>query len=415
MNIIYNILISLYGFAVSIASNFNPKAKLFYVGRKKWKAKMKQSIAPNDRVIWVHCSSLGEFEQGKPVMEKIKQKFPHHKLAVSFFSPSGFEIRKNDPIADYIFYLPLDKTKNAKRLIKLLHPEILILVKYEYWYNLLRQLNLKNIPVIVISAVIKEKNLFFRSWGSWFQSIIQTIDHFFVQDLDSKNLLNSIQIEQVTISGDTRFDRVKEILASRPRVEFVEKFKQDKKLIVAGSTWPDDEEILAQYINEHLKEDWKLIIAPHNIDAKQIKNFVEKLKKKVAVYTHSTEEERAQAQILVVDTIGILTKIYAHAEISYVGGGFTKTGVHNTLEPAVYGVPVIFGPNYSNYFEAIDLIESTGAVSFKDYYDFESKMTQLIENEEDRQNRGKCAAEYIQEKPNSSQLILAYLKEKIKP
>jgi 3-deoxy-D-manno-octulosonic-acid transferase len=414
MNIIYNIFITLYGFAVSIASKFNPKANLWISGRKGWAKKMKQAIAPTDRVIWVHCSSLGEFEQGRPVMEKIRQEFPHHKLAVSFFSPSGYEIRKNDPIADYIFYLPLDTPKNAKKLIKNLHPEVLILVKYEYWYNLIKRLTKKKIPIIVISAVIKEKNLFFRSWGSWFRKQIQHINHFFVQDLDSKNLLNSIQIEQVTISGDTRFDRVKEIRESNPKVDFVEKFKGNSKLIVAGSTWKDDEEILLKFINEKLPEDWKIIIAPHNIDSKQIKSFANQLNKKVAIYTESKEKEMENAQVLMLDTIGILTKVYAYSDISYVGGGFTKTGVHNTLEPAVFGVPIIFGPNYENYFEAIDLIDSQAAVRFKDYYDFEPKMMELMENCELRTTRGNAGSEYIESKPNSTELIMNYLKKLIK-
>lgn len=411
MSIIYNLFINLYGIAVSIAANFNPKAQLWINGRKKWKTKMKESIAESDKIVWVHCSSLGEFEQGRPVMEKIRKEFPTHKLAVSFFSPSGFEIRKNDPIADYIFYLPLDTKSNAKKLVKLLHPDVLILVKYEYWYNLLSRLQKKKIPVIVISAVIKENSLFFRSWGSWFRKKIASIDHFFVQNSDSKNLLNSIQINQVSISGDTRFDRVKEIKASNPQLDFVEKFKGNSHLIVAGSTWKDDEEILLQYINEKLPTDWKIIIAPHNIDTKQISLLAEKMSKKVVIYSKASESDYENAQVLILDTIGILTKVYAYSNISYVGGGFTKTGVHNTLEPAVFGVPIIFGLNYENYFEAIDLIETKGATRIKDYYDFEPKMNALIENSDLRQSRGNAVSTYIENKPNSTNLILEYLKK----
>ncbi len=414
MNILYNLFISLYGIGVSAASSFNPKAKLWIAGRKNWKKAMKEKISPSDKVIWVHCSSLGEFEQGRPVMEKIKKEFPAHKLAVSFFSPSGYEVRKNYKGADYIFYLPLDTRKNAKQLIKILHPEVLILVKYEYWYNLLNRLSKKKIPVIVISAVIKEDNLFFRPFGSWFQKRIASIRHFFVQDNDSKNLLESIGIEQVTVSGDTRFDRVKEIQESNPKLDFMKKFKGNSKLIVAGSTWPDDEEILIKFIHEKLPDDWKLIFAPHNIHEKEIKSLSEKIHKKTAIYTKSDENQIENAQILIVDTVGMLTKIYAYANVSYVGGGFTKTGVHNTLEPAVYGVPVIFGPNYENYFEAIDLLENEGAVRFIDPYDFDQKMTNLIENEAERAERGIAAWNYIREKPNSSNLIMDYLKNLIK-
>lgn len=414
MNILYNLFISLYGIGVSAASSFNPKAKLWIAGRKDWKKVMKEKISPTDKVIWIHCSSLGEFEQGRPVMEKIKKEFPHHKLAVSFFSPSGYEVRKDYQGADYIFYLPLDTPKNAKRLIKILHPEVLILIKYEYWYNLLNRLQKKKIPVIVISAVIKEDNLFFRPFGSWFRKRIAGIEHFFVQDNDSKNLLESIRIEKVTVSGDTRFDRVKEIREANARVEFIEKFKGNSKLIVAGSTWPDDEEILVKFINEKLPDDWKLIFAPHNIKEKEILSLSEKISKKTAIYTKSDQNQIENSQILILDTIGMLTKIYAYSDVSYVGGGFTKTGVHNTLEPAVFGVPIIFGPNYENYFEAIDLLENQGAVRFIDQYDFDQKMTNLIENEDERKRRGNAAENYIHRKPNSTELIIDYLKSLIK-
>ncbi|NLN32050.1 MAG: 3-deoxy-D-manno-octulosonic acid transferase [Flavobacteriaceae bacterium] len=414
MQALYTFFIQMYGFAVSIAAHFNPKANLWISGRKNWKNKMKQAISPDDKVIWVHCSSLGEFEQGRPVMEKIKKEFPHHKLAVSFFSPSGYEVRKDYQGADYIFYLPLDTPKNAKQLIKILHPEVLILVKYEYWYNLLKRLQKKDIPVIVISAVIKEDILFFRPFGSWFRKIIAGIEHFFVQDNDSKNLLESIGIEKVTVSGDTRFDRVKEIREANARVEFIEKFKGNSKLIVAGSTWPDDEEILVKFINEKMPDDWKLIFAPHNIKEKEILSLSEKINKKTAVYTKSDQNQIENSQILILDTIGMLTKIYAYSDLSYVGGGFTKTGVHNTLEPTVFGVPIIFGPNYENYFEAIDLLENQGAVRFIDQYDFDQKMTNLIANEDERKLRGNAAENYIQGKPNSTELIIDYLKSLIK-
>lgn len=414
MNIIYNLFIYLYGTAISLAAHFNPKAKLWISGRKNWKNKMKQAISSDDKVIWVHCSSLGEFEQGRPVMEKIKKEFPQHKLAVSFFSPSGFEVRKDYQGADYIFYLPLDTPKNAKRLIKTLHPEVLILVKYEYWYNLLKRLQKKDIPVIVISAVIKEKNLFFRPFATWFRKRIAGIEHFFVQDNDSKNLLESIGIEKVTVSGDTRFDRVKEIREANARLEFIEKFKGNSKLIVAGSTWPDDEEILVKFINENLPDNWKLIFAPHNIKEKEILSLSEKLSKKTTIYTKSDQNQIENSQILILDTIGMLTKIYAYSDVSYVGGGFTKTGVHNTLEPAVFGVPIIFGPNYENYFEAIDLLENQGAVRFIDQYDFDQKITNLIENEDERKRRGNAAWNYIRQKPNSTGLIMDYLKSLIK-
>lgn len=411
MSIVYNLFISLYRLGISVAANFNHKAKLWIEGRKDWQNNLKNHVSDEDKILWVHCSSLGEFEQGRPIIERMKIEFPYHKIVVSFFSPSGYEVRKNYEGADYIFYLPLDTKKNMKSLVKLLNPEILILVKYEYWYNLLGKLNKNNIPVIVISAVINEDNLFFRPWGSWFRKKIKTISHFFVQDEDSKNLLESINIEQVTVSGDTRFDRVKEILNSENNLGFIKTFKGNSKLIVAGSTWPDDDDILENFINSKLPEDWKIIFAPHNIDQKKIGQLIEKIKLRTSLYSKMGESNLNDSQVLIVDTIGILTKIYSYATISYVGGGFTKTGVHNTLEPAVFGVPIIFGPNYDAYFEAIELIESEAAVKFENQFDFDEKMTNLIENESERTRRGKIAYNYIQKKPNSSNMILGYLKK----
>lgn len=411
MNIIYNLFIRLYGLGISVAAWFNPKAKLWKKGRENWQQQMKKSIDPSAKVIWIHCSSLGEFEQGRPVIEEMRKKYPNHQIAVSFFSPSGYEVRKDYQGADYIFYLPLDTPKNAQQLIEILRPEMLVLVKYEYWYNLLKQLEKRQIPVVVISAVIKEKSLFFKSWGKWFREIMLGIDHFFVQEENSKLLLNSIGIDQVTVSGDTRFDRVKEILLANESLDFVKTFKGNLKLIVAGSTWAEDEEILLNWINNHLPKDWKVIIAPHDIVEKRVQSLAEALNKKTAVYTQSNAEEMNDAQILLVDTIGLLTKIYAYSDVSYVGGGFTKSGVHNTLEPAVYGVPILFGPNYQNFFEAMELVEQLAAVSFKDFADFDAELKWLIEQEAERKVRGKNAFNYIQSQPNATATILEYVQK----
>ncbi|HUH34357.1 MAG TPA: glycosyltransferase N-terminal domain-containing protein [Moheibacter sp.] len=411
MNIIYNLFIRLYGLGISVAAWFNPKAKLWKKGRENWQQQMKKSIDPSAKVIWIHCSSLGEFEQGRPVIEEMRKKYPNHQIAVSFFSPSGYEVRKDYQGADYIFYLPLDTPKNAQQLIEILRPEMLVLVKYEYWYNLLKQLEKRQIPVVVISAVIKEKSLFFKSWGKWFREIMLGIDHFFVQEENSKLLLNSIGIDQVTVSGDTRFDRVKEILLANESLDFVKTFKGNSKLIVAGSTWAEDEEILLNWINNHLPKDWKVIIAPHDIVEKRVQSLAEALNKKTAVYTQSNAEEMNDAQILLVDTIGLLTKIYAYSDVSYVGGGFTKSGVHNTLEPAVYGVPILFGPNYQNFFEAMELVEQLAAVSFKDFADFDAELKWLIAQEVERKVRGKNAFNYIQSQPNATATILEYVQK----
>jgi len=409
MNIIYNLFIYLYGLGIRIASKFNEKAKLWIDGRENWKQKIKENIQFDDKVIWIHCSSLGEFEQGRPVIEKLKKEFTTHKIALSFFSPSGYEIQKNYPGADYIFYLPLDTKANAKALVKALNPEILILVKYEYWFNLLRRLEKRKVPVIVISAIIRENNIFFKPVGSWFRRRIARINHFFVQNEDSKSLLAAIRVNQVTVAGDTRYDRVKEISHSDVHLPFIENFKNNQKLIVAGSTWIDDEDILVNYINGNLPQDWKIIFAPHKINAKDIQKLKEKIKLPTAIYSESQNQDLSQFQVLILDTIGILTKVYAYATISYVGGGYTKTGVHNTLEPAVYGVPIVFGPTYNLYLEAIELIQIGAAQSFRNQFEFDEIFKELISNDENRNSRGKIAADYIQNKPNSTQIIVSYL------
>lgn len=409
MDIVYNLFISLYGIGIKTASKFNHKAKLWIDGRNNWQEKLKKNINPNDKIIWIHCSSLGEFEQGRPVIEKIRTKFPTHKIALSFFSPSGYEIQKNYEGADYIFYLPLDTKSNAKTLIKILNPEILILVKYEYWYNILNSLNKKKIPIIVISALIRESHVFFKPYGGWFRNRIAKINHFFVQNTDSKKLLQAIRINQVTVAGDTRYDRVKEILQTNTSLPFIDNFKNGQKLIVAGSTWKDDEDILANFINHELPKDWKIVFAPHKINSKEIQKLKDKIQVPTAIYTQSQNEDLSQYQVLILDTIGILTKVYAHAEIAYVGGGFTKSGIHNTLEPATFGVPVIFGPNFHPYLEAIELLKTNAAKSFKNQFEFDELISKLISNPKERETMGQLAAQHIQDKPNSSNVILTYL------
>lgn len=396
-----------------MAALLNPKAKLWENGRRNWESRMKKAIDPLKKVVWIHCSSLGEFEQGRPVIEALRKKYPSHQIAVSFFSPSGYEVRKNYQGADYIFYLPLDTRRNAQQLIKLLRPELLILVKYEYWYNLLRELHQKKIPVIVISAVIKEKSLFFKSWGKWFRKTLLGVQHFFVQEENSKLLLNSIGIDHVTVAGDTRFDRVKEILLANPSLDFVKDFKGNSKLLVAGSTWAEDEELLLNWINKDLPKDWKVIIAPHDIVEKRIQSLADAMHQKVSIYTQSSAEEMKNSQVLIVDTIGLLTKIYAYSDLSYVGGGFTKTGVHNTLEPAVFGVPIIFGANYQNFFEAMDLIECGAAISFRNADEWSVEMKKLIELENERKVRGQHAFNYIQCQPNATAIVMKWIRSVI--
>ncbi|MBS7333203.1 MAG: 3-deoxy-D-manno-octulosonic acid transferase [Weeksellaceae bacterium] len=408
----YNTSIKAYGLALKLASGFNKKAKLWVNGRKDWEEQIASKINSTDRVLWVHCSSLGEFEQGRPVIEALKEKYPSHKIAVSFFSPSGYEIRKNYPGADVIFYLPLDTKTNAKKLIKVLHPELLVLVKYEYWFNLISALHQKNIPTIVVSAIFRESQNFFKNNGhNWFAQKLNLISHFFIQNQKSKILLDSIGIQQSTLAGDTRFDRVKQIVHQNNQLDFIEQFKGDSKLIVVGSSWPKDEELFLSLINEELKDDWKILFAPHNLHEKEIEAFISKLNLPVVKFSDlekTSTEQIQQAKIFILNTIGILSKVYAYADITYIGGGF-GAGIHNTLEAVTFGNPVIFGPKYKKFQEAVDLIEVGGGFTIANQQEFDSIFNQLMNDESFRKTSGKKAGDFVQKSPNATTMIMDYV------
>jgi len=409
---IYNTSIKAYGLALKLASILNGKAKLWVDGREDWEEKITSKINPQDRVLWVHCSSLGEFEQGRPVIEALKEKYPNHKIAVSFFSPSGYEIRKNYPGADLIFYLPLDTPKNAEKLIQLLHPDLLVLVKYEYWFNLISTLHQKNIPTIVVSAIFRESQNFFKKDGkNWFAQKLHLISHFFIQNQKSKSLLDSIGIEQSTLAGDTRFDRVKQIVYQNNQLDFMDHFKSDSKLIVVGSSWPKDEELFPSLINQKLKDDWKILFAPHNLNDKEIDVFIAKLNVSVIKFSDlesTSAEELKQAKVFILNTIGILSKVYAYADITYIGGGF-GAGIHNTLEAVTFGNPVVFGPKYKKFQEAVDLIEIGGGFSISNQVEFDAIFNQLILDENFRKNAGQKAGDFVQKSPHATAMIMEYI------
>jgi len=412
----YNISIKAYGMALKLASNFNKKAQLWVDGRKNWEVKIRSKISKSDQVLWVHCSSLGEFEQGRPVIEALKENYPQYKIAVSFFSPSGYEIRKNYSGADLIFYLPLDTNSNAKKLIELLHPEILILVKYEYWFNLISALHQHKIPTIVVSSIFRESQNFFKKNGhNWFAKKLSLIDHFFVQNQLSKDLLDSIRITQNTIAGDTRFDRVKQLIHQDNQLEFMDDFKQNNQLIVVGSSWPKDEELFIELIHSKLKNNWKIVFAPHNLNENEINSFINKLNSKVVRFSdlaQTSKQELHEAKLFILNTIGILSKVYSYADITYIGGGF-GAGIHNTLEAVTFGHPVVFGPKYKKFQEAIDLIKVGGGFSISNQAEFNHIFEQLIENESFRKEAGKKAGDYVQKSPQATKIILDYLSSKL--
>jgi 3-deoxy-D-manno-octulosonic-acid transferase len=411
LNLLYNILTYIASFLIKIIAHFNPKLNLGVKGRSKTFGKLKTAISLQDKVIWFHCASLGEYEQGLPVFQKIKEQYPKHKIVLSFFSPSGYEIKKHTPIADVVVYLPLDTPQNAKRFLDLVHPEFVVFVKYEFWPNYLTELKNRGITSILISALFRKNQSFFKFYGKWMQKSLFSFEHIFVQNSASKKILNRIDFNNVTISGDTRFDRVSNQLETDNTLAFIEQFKQDKLCIVAGSTWPEDEALFIDFINK-ASDEIKFIIAPHNIKSQQIESLKNKLQKKTVLFSEKDKADLISAQVFIIDTIGILSKIYSYADIVYVGGAFGTTGLHNILEPAVFGVPIIIGNNYNNFPEAFDMIALGGLFAISNQTTFDTILNNLIADKSNRLESSKINAEYICKNKGAVTQITRYLLNK---
>jgi len=391
---LYNIFIFLFVLGIRVASLVNEKAKLWVNGRKGILGKIEEALAGNHdkkKIAWFHCASLGEFEQGRPVMEAFREAMPDHRIFLTFFSPSGYEIRKNYPGADHVFYLPADTAGMAAKFIKVLSPDIVFFIKYEYWYNYLAVLKQREIPTYMVSVIFRPTQPFFRWYGSWFRKQLNNLTWFFVQDEDSETLLRKIGIQQVSVSGDTRFDRVSSIVNQKKPVEGVDEFCKDSLVMLAGSTWPEDEQILLPFILEN-KTKFKFIIAPHEVHKERIDLLMSRLGPGGLRFSQENETNIREARILVIDSIGMLASLYRYAFISFVGGGF-GVGIHNILESAAFGVPVIFGPNYKRFREARDLIREGGAYSIKSEDDFRTAFGRItdIPGERDRAS-GICTA-----------------------
>jgi 3-deoxy-D-manno-octulosonic-acid transferase len=355
MRFFYNIFITIYTFFIKVASLFNKKAKLWVEGRKNIFRKLEESINPNDKIIWFHVASLGEFEQARPVIEKIKEQFRDHKILLTFFSPSGYEIRKNYDKADYVFYLPADTRKNAEKFIKTVNPRLAIFVKYEFWFNYINELYKNKIPLLMISVIFRPEQHFFRFWGRWFRRQLQKITWIFVQNEKSCELLGSIKIRHAEISGDTRFDRVYQIVKEDRRIPEIESFRNNSLIITAGSTWPPDEDIIL-HILQNTDENLKVVLAPHVVDKSHISDILHKFKKfNPVLFTEFDDKKAKNSRILIINTTGLLAYAYRYSAFSYVGGGF-GAGIHSLLEPVTFGHPVLFGPNYHKFQEAHDLI-----------------------------------------------------------
>jgi 3-deoxy-D-manno-octulosonic-acid transferase len=406
MSFIYNFILLFASQFLELLAFFNPKIKLFVSGRKSVFETLKNNIQEFDKTIWFHAASLGEYEQGLPVIEKVKQKYPNHKIIITFFSPSGYEIRKNNTVGDVTVYLPLDTISNAKQFLKVVHPEMVFFIKYEFWPNYLKELRNQNIKTYLISGVFRKNQAFFKWYGGFYRKALKTFTYFFVQNETSKKLLQSIGFENVKISGDTRFDRVATILEKDNTLDFIEQFKNNQTTIVIGSSWPKDEELLVNFINQ-AADNVKFIIAPHNIIAEQITNIKSQITKSSVLFSEKSNIDLSSFNVFIIDTIGILTKIYSYADIAYVGGGFGNPGVHNVLEPATFGIPIVMGPNYSHFEEATALVGLGGCISIKGTNSLTETFNLLLQNEEERVEKGHICSTFVQMNKGATSHILS--------
>lgn len=405
MEVLYNILLSLYHFAIVIVMPFSPKARLFILGRKNWQSRLKTAIDPGGRYIWFHCASLGEFEQGRPVIEAIRNKHPEYKLLLSFFSPSGYEIRKNYPLADVVCYLPVDTPRNAALFLDIFHPEKVFFVKYEFWYNFIRQIEIRKIPLFLVSGIFRNNQRFFgnKPWNKWFRRSLRPFTRFFVQDQHSAGLLEAAGFTNWTISGDTRFDRVADILKSSQQYPVVDKFKDGKPVLIAGSTWKPDEELLVPFING--QDELKFIIAPHEVTPQNINRLVGMLKKPVVLFSRINETEIEKAEVILVDSIGILSSLYRYGDFAYIGGGF-GAGIHNILEAATFGLPVFFGPNYKKFREACQLTDLGSAFPVTSTGTFRHAFESLIADPSRLSKAREISSGYVSKNKGSTGIIL---------
>ncbi|MES2836588.1 MAG: glycosyltransferase N-terminal domain-containing protein [Bacteroidota bacterium] len=408
MRLLYSFLIRCYGLAIFIAALFNHKAKLWIEGRKNIFESLKKTIPQNKPVFWIHCASLGEFEQGRPLIEKVKKEQPHYFILLTFFSPSGYEIRKNYVEADAVFYLPLDTKQNAKQFLAIVKPKIVCFVKYEYWFNYINQIYQQNIPIYLVSAILRPNQHFFKWYGKWSLNQLKKITHFFAQDEQTQKLLLANNIKLVTISGDTRFDRVIELVNSRKEITIAKQFSENAKVLVCGSTWPDDDAIIIEALKNN--NDLKILVAPHEINENSLAEAEKKYGElgKVIRFSKSNIENLNNARILLIDNIGMLSSLYHYAYISSVGGGFGK-GIHNILEAACYGKPVFFGPNFQKFNEAKDLIRLQGAQSVSSAKELETNMNELINNPKLYSEKSKICSDYIASQQGATKKIMEFV------
>ena len=414
MLFLYRIFIGIYPIAAWILGFVNPKAKQWHSGRKEIFKQIAARLAANTKpIIWMHCASLGEFEQGRPVLEGLQKEYPNYSILLTFFSPSGYEVHKNYSGADYIFYLPMDSAGNARKFLKITNPSIAIFVKYEFWHYYLTQLKKLQIPTILIAGIFRKDQLFFKWYGSFYKKLLSCFTAFFVQDKSSESLLHSIGINnEVYIGGDTRFDRVIEIAAAFTPIDPIAHFCNNSLVLVAGSTWFQDDETIAHF--EKVNPNIKFIIAPHDITHQRLQNCLGLYKNAVLYsdYVKGFNTAPQNVNTLIIDNVGMLSKLYHYATVTFIGGGFGADGIHNCLEAAVHYKPVLFGPVYDKYLEASGLVDAGGAISIQDVLDFESVANQLFSIESERKKMGQFAGDFVHAHKGASKKIIHYIQEK---
>ncbi len=401
--LLYNFCVAVYARLIALASLWNPKAKLWTTGRKNVFERMARAISPSDRIVWIHVASLGEFEQGRPLMEQIRKQYPEFKILLTFFSPSGYEVRKDYKGADYIFYMPIDTPRNVGRFLDIAHPEIAVFVKYEFWLNYLRQLKARGTRTYVISSIFRRNSIFFRSYGFLWRQALDAFDRIFVQNEESRELLHGIGFDNVIVAGDTRFDRVAAIAEAVKRIDAIETFKGDAPLFIAGSTWRPDEEILMELIADNPRI--KFVIAPHEMDEARINRIMTQTCGRAVRYTHCDAQSLARSQVLILDTVGILASVYRYASWAYIGGGF-GVGIHNTLEAATFALPIAFGPNYAKFKEARDMVALGAATKVESAEELKRWFAPLRDDSVLRAKVSSTAKDYTVKNQGATSLIM---------
>ncbi len=408
MSLLYTLGIHFFGLLARVAAWFKPSARSWVEGRRHWHERIEADIKKGNRNrVWFHAASLGEFEQGRPIIERVREDYPDLSILLTFFSPSGYEVRKDYDKADHVHYLPLDTPANARKFLDTVQPKLAVFIRYEYWYNFLRAMFRRDIPVVMASAIFREGQIFFKPYGTWSRQALRRIAHFFVQNEESLELLDSIGIRNREMSGDTRFDRVWDAAQEEREFPLVERFIAGRTCLMAGSTWPFDDRLLEEILPAF--PDLKFVIAPHHVDEANIRRIVDLFGGRPALYSKGEAQELAGRQVLVVDTIGILTYLYRLADLTYIGDGF-GAGIHSILEPAAFGMPIFFGPNYRNFQEAVDLVERKGVFAVKDRDELIGAIRRFVDDEGARQAVGQICRDYIREKKGATERVMVGLR-----